>query len=40
MQKIVQGVPGIVAEDVPALTSLPFVVVIIDELADLMMFVG
>jgi len=40
MQKIVQGVPGIVAEDVPALTSLPFVVVIIDELADLMMIVG
>jgi S-DNA-T family DNA segregation ATPase FtsK/SpoIIIE len=40
MQKIVQGVPGVVAEDVPALTSLPFVVVIIDELADLMMIVG
>ncbi len=40
MQKIVQGVPGIVAEDVPDLTSLPFIVVIIDELADLMMIVG
>ncbi len=40
MLKIVQGVPGIVAEDVPALTSLPFIVVIIDELADLMMIVG
>lgn len=40
MQKIAQGVPGIVAEDVPELTSLPFIVVIIDELADLMMIVG
>jgi S-DNA-T family DNA segregation ATPase FtsK/SpoIIIE len=40
MQKIVQGVPGVVAEDVPDLTSLPFIVVIIDELADLMMIVG
>jgi S-DNA-T family DNA segregation ATPase FtsK/SpoIIIE len=40
MQKIVQGVPGVAAEDVPELTSLPFVVVIIDELADLMMIVG
>ena len=40
MQKIAQGVPGIVAEDVPDLTSLPFIVVIIDELADLMMIVG
>jgi S-DNA-T family DNA segregation ATPase FtsK/SpoIIIE len=40
MQKIAQGVPGIVAEDVEDLTSLPFVVVIIDELADLMMIVG
>jgi S-DNA-T family DNA segregation ATPase FtsK/SpoIIIE len=40
MQKIVQGVPGLVAEDVPDLTSLPFIVVIIDELADLMMIVG
>ena len=40
MQKIVQGVPGIVAEDVPELSSLPFIVVIIDELADLMMIVG
>jgi len=40
MQKIVQGVPGIVAEDVPDLESLPFIVVIIDELADLMMIVG
>jgi DNA segregation ATPase FtsK/SpoIIIE, S-DNA-T family len=40
MQKIAQGVPGVVAEDVPELTSLPFVVVIIDELADLMMIVG
>jgi len=40
MQKIVQGVPGVVAQDVPDLTSLPFIVVIIDELADLMMIVG
>ncbi len=40
MQKIAQGVPGMVEEDVPELTSLPFVVVIIDELADLMMIVG
>jgi len=40
MQKIVQGVPGVVAEDVPDLTSLPFIVVVIDELADLMMIVG
>jgi S-DNA-T family DNA segregation ATPase FtsK/SpoIIIE len=40
MQKIAQGVPGVVAEDVQDLTSLPFVVVIIDELADLMMIVG
>jgi S-DNA-T family DNA segregation ATPase FtsK/SpoIIIE len=40
MQKIVQGVPGVVAEDVPDLRTLPFIVVIIDELADLMMIVG
>ena len=40
MQKIAQGVPGVVAEDVPDLETLPFVVVIIDELADLMMIVG
>jgi S-DNA-T family DNA segregation ATPase FtsK/SpoIIIE len=40
MQKIAQGVPGIVAEDVEDLESLPFIVVIIDELADLMMIVG
>src|SRR6202020_468806 len=40
MQKIAQGVPGIFAEDVEDLTPLPFVVVIIDELADLMMIVG
>src|ERR1700722_15872397 len=40
MAKIAQGVPGIVAEDVPELTPLPFIVVIIDELADLMMIVG
>jgi DNA segregation ATPase FtsK/SpoIIIE, S-DNA-T family len=40
MQKIAQGVPGVVAEDVPDLTTLPFIVVIIDELADLMMIVG
>jgi S-DNA-T family DNA segregation ATPase FtsK/SpoIIIE len=40
MAKIAQGVPGIVAEDVEDLTSLPFIVVIIDELADLMMIVG
>jgi DNA segregation ATPase FtsK/SpoIIIE, S-DNA-T family len=40
MAKIMQGVPGVVAEDVPDLTSLPFIVVIIDELADLMMIVG
>jgi len=40
MQKIAQGVPGVVAEDVEDLTTLPFVVVVIDELADLMMIVG
>jgi S-DNA-T family DNA segregation ATPase FtsK/SpoIIIE len=40
LQKIAQGVPGVVAEDVEDLTSLPFIVVIIDELADLMMIVG
>jgi S-DNA-T family DNA segregation ATPase FtsK/SpoIIIE len=40
MQKIAQGVPGMVAEDVPDLTALPFIVVVIDELADLMMIVG
>ena len=40
MAKIAQGVPGIVAEDVEDLTALPFIVVIIDELADLMMIVG
>ncbi len=40
MMKIAQGVPGVVAEDVPELTSLPFIVVVIDELADLMMIVG
>jgi len=40
MQKIAQGVPGVAAEDVPDLTPLPFIVVIIDELADLMMIVG
>ncbi len=40
LQKIAQGVPGVVAEEVPDLTTLPFVVVIIDELADLMMIVG
>jgi DNA segregation ATPase FtsK/SpoIIIE, S-DNA-T family len=40
MAKVVQGVPGMVAEDVEDLTSLPFIVVIIDELADLMMIVG
>jgi S-DNA-T family DNA segregation ATPase FtsK/SpoIIIE len=37
---IAQGVPGIVAEDVPDLTAIPFIVVVIDELADLMMIVG
>jgi DNA segregation ATPase FtsK/SpoIIIE, S-DNA-T family len=40
MLKIAQGVPGVVAEDVPDLTTLPFIVVVIDELADLMMIVG
>ncbi len=40
LQKIAQGVPGIVAADVPYLATLPFIVVIIDELADLMMIVG
>ncbi|HLN49950.1 MAG TPA: DNA translocase FtsK 4TM domain-containing protein [Steroidobacteraceae bacterium] len=40
MQKVMQAVPGVVAEDVPALSTLPFIVVIIDELADLMMIVG
>jgi S-DNA-T family DNA segregation ATPase FtsK/SpoIIIE len=40
LQKIAQGVPGVAAEDVPDLTTLPFIVVIIDELADLMLIVG
>jgi S-DNA-T family DNA segregation ATPase FtsK/SpoIIIE len=40
LQKIAQGVPGVSAEDVDDLTPLPFIVVIIDELADLMMIVG
>ncbi|MBS0400257.1 MAG: DNA translocase FtsK 4TM domain-containing protein [Proteobacteria bacterium] len=40
MQKFQQGVPGVVVEDIPDLTTLPFVVVFIDELADLMMIVG
>src|ERR1700678_519877 len=40
MQKIEQGGPGVVEEDVPGLTGSPFVVGIIDELADLMMIVG
>jgi DNA segregation ATPase FtsK/SpoIIIE, S-DNA-T family len=40
MQKVAQAVPGVSAEDVEDLTTLPFVVVIIDELADLMMIVG
>jgi S-DNA-T family DNA segregation ATPase FtsK/SpoIIIE len=40
MQKIAQGVPGVVAEDVEDLTPLPFIVVIVDELADMMMIVG
>ncbi len=40
MQKVMQAVPGVVAEDVPDLSTLPFIVVIIDELADLMMIVG
>ncbi len=40
MQKVAQGVPGVVAEDVPDLGTLPFIVVVIDELADLMMIVG
>ena len=40
MLKVTQGVPGMVAEDVEDLTSLPYIVVIIDELADLMMIVG
>jgi S-DNA-T family DNA segregation ATPase FtsK/SpoIIIE len=40
LQKIAQGVPGVVVEDIEELTTLPFVVVIIDELADLMMIVG
>ncbi len=40
LQKVAQGVPGVAAEDVPDLTTLPFIVVIIDELADLMMIVG
>jgi S-DNA-T family DNA segregation ATPase FtsK/SpoIIIE len=40
LQKIAQGVPGVAAEDVEDLTTLPFIVVIIDELADLMMIVG
>jgi len=40
LQKVMQAVPGVVAEDVPELTTLPFIVVVIDELADLMMIVG
>jgi DNA segregation ATPase FtsK/SpoIIIE, S-DNA-T family len=40
LQKVAQGVPGVSAEDIEDLTPLPFVVVIIDELADLMMIVG
>ena len=40
LQKVMQAVPGVVAEDVPELATLPFIVVIIDELADLMMIVG
>ncbi len=40
LQKIAQGVPGLVEEEVPELSTLPFIVVIIDELADLMMIVG
>jgi DNA segregation ATPase FtsK/SpoIIIE, S-DNA-T family len=40
LQKVAQGVPGVAAEDIEDLTPLPFVVVIIDELADLMMIVG
>ena len=40
LQKVAQGVPGVAAEDIEDLTTLPFVVVIIDELADLMMIVG
>ncbi len=40
MQKVAQGVPGVAAEDVPDLATMPLVVVIIDELADLMMIVG
>jgi S-DNA-T family DNA segregation ATPase FtsK/SpoIIIE len=40
LQKIAQGVPGVAAVDVPDLTTIPFIVVVIDELADLMMIVG
>ncbi len=40
LQKIAQGVPGVALEDVPDLTTIPFIVVVIDELADLMMIVG
>jgi S-DNA-T family DNA segregation ATPase FtsK/SpoIIIE len=40
LQKVAQGVPGVAAEDIEDLTTLPFIVVIIDELADLMMIVG
>lgn len=40
LAKIAQGVPGVDAADVPDLTTLPFIVLIIDELADLMMIVG
>jgi S-DNA-T family DNA segregation ATPase FtsK/SpoIIIE len=40
MQKIQQGVPGVVVQDIPDLVGMPLIVVIIDELADLMMIVG
>jgi S-DNA-T family DNA segregation ATPase FtsK/SpoIIIE len=40
MAKIAQGVPGVVEEEVPFLATIPFIVVVIDELADLMMIVG
>jgi S-DNA-T family DNA segregation ATPase FtsK/SpoIIIE len=40
MAKAKQQLPGIVEAEVADLTTLPFIVVIIDELADLMMIVG
>ncbi len=40
LQKAAQGVPGVTPAEAEDLSTLPYVVVIIDELADLMMIVG